>query len=93
MYRNLTMCHGLPAVDYIDLETCLYGVIETSGSVPVSVSIDEKCKVLSLDVVIYWFNIYFCSYFFFSCVICVGYVFFLNCFIIFIYASFTLVLV
>lgn len=36
---------GLLAVRYIDIETCQFGVIKTSGSVPVSVSIDVKYLV------------------------------------------------
>lgn len=33
---------GLLAVRYIDIETCHFGVIETSGSVPVSLSTDSE---------------------------------------------------
>ena len=40
--RKLTIFIELLAVRYIDIETCQFGVIKTSGDVPVSVSIDVK---------------------------------------------------
>jgi len=41
-HTKLTMFIELLAVRYIDIETCQFGVIKTSGNVPVSVFIDLK---------------------------------------------------
>jgi len=53
--RKLTIFIELLAVRYIDIETCQFGVIKTSGDVPVSVSIDVKvwCSVLGC-----WFYVW-----------------------------------
>lgn len=57
--RNLTMSHGHPAVQYIDLETCLYGVIETSGNTPVSVSIDWRVWSSTCSYLFVWYILLF----------------------------------
>ena len=44
---KLTRFIGIPAVRYIDIEACQFGVIETSGSVPVSAF---NFEVLSYNV-------------------------------------------